>query len=157
MRTLLLSLGLLVAGSAGAQRAPEVGRVVGTVTDAETGEPLVGANVWLVDTAVGAATRLGGRFVIENVPEGAYAVRAAYVGYAFEDLGVTVRAGETVALTLSLRADLLCECVIVCAAPEPVSRGVYQARVVRYVGWESDCCVAREVRRAVPVARWEAR
>jgi outer membrane receptor protein involved in Fe transport len=57
------------------------GKISGKVTDAGTGEPLVGANVVIVGTQMGAATNVSGEYVILNVPTGTYTLRATYVGY----------------------------------------------------------------------------
>jgi hypothetical protein len=57
------------------------GKIRGKVTDAGTGEPLVGANVVVVGSSMGAATNIAGEFVILNVPAGTYAMKTSYVGY----------------------------------------------------------------------------
>ncbi len=57
------------------------GKIRGKVTDAGTGEPLVGANVIVVGTSMGAATNIAGEFVILNVRAGTYSLRSTYVGY----------------------------------------------------------------------------
>ncbi len=58
-----------------------VGKIRGKVTDAGTGEPLVGANVVVVGTQMGAATNVSGEYVILNIPAGTYTLRTTYVGY----------------------------------------------------------------------------
>ncbi len=57
------------------------GKIRGKVTDAGTGEPLVGANVVVVGTQMGAASNVSGEFVILNVPAGTFTIRTSYVGY----------------------------------------------------------------------------
>ncbi len=57
------------------------GKIRGKVTDAGTGEPLVGANVVVVGSQMGAATNVSGEFVILNVPAGTYALKTSYVGF----------------------------------------------------------------------------
>ncbi|MEW6510016.1 MAG: TonB-dependent receptor [Bacteroidota bacterium] len=57
------------------------GKIRGKVTDAGTGEPLVGANVVVVGTSMGAATNTVGEYTILNVPAGDYTLRTSYVGY----------------------------------------------------------------------------
>ncbi len=56
----------------------------GTVTDAQTLQPLVGATVVLLDVepVIGAFTDDEGRFRLEGVPVGRQAVQVTYVGYA---------------------------------------------------------------------------
>ncbi|MCK7525770.1 MAG: carboxypeptidase-like regulatory domain-containing protein [Ignavibacteriales bacterium] len=50
------------------------GKLVGRVTD-ESGEPLIGANVILDGTTMGAATDLEGYYSIINVRAGTYNIR----------------------------------------------------------------------------------
>lgn len=57
------------------------GKIRGKVTDAGTGEPLVGANVVVLGTSTGAATNVAGEYVILNVPVGTFSIRSSYVGY----------------------------------------------------------------------------
>jgi outer membrane receptor protein involved in Fe transport len=57
------------------------GKIKGKVVDAGTGEALVGANVVVVGTSMGAATNTVGEYVILNVPVGTYTLRTSYVGY----------------------------------------------------------------------------
>ncbi|RMD99129.1 MAG: hypothetical protein D6814_06145, partial [Calditrichaeota bacterium] len=61
--------------------AGTTGKIAGTVTDKETGEPLPGANVIIVGTTLGAATDINGNYVILNVPAGTYDVKASFIGY----------------------------------------------------------------------------
>ncbi len=61
--------------------AGDTGKLAGTVVDAVTKEPLIGANVLVVGTSMGAATDMDGRFAILNVPPGSYTLRASAVGY----------------------------------------------------------------------------
>ncbi|MFB0515678.1 MAG: TonB-dependent receptor domain-containing protein [Candidatus Neomarinimicrobiota bacterium] len=61
--------------------AGTTGKVAGVVKDRETGEPLIGANVIIDGTTLGAATDVSGNFVILNVPPGTYNVRAMMIGY----------------------------------------------------------------------------
>ena len=57
------------------------GKIRGIVTDAETGEPLVMANVIVEDTNMGAASDENGEFIILNVPTGKYTLVCTYMGY----------------------------------------------------------------------------
>ena len=54
--------------------------ISGTVTD-ESGNPLIGANVLVEGTVVGAATDIDGTFSINYVPEGEYTLLVSYFGY----------------------------------------------------------------------------
>jgi TonB-dependent receptor len=66
----------------------------GTVTDATTGDPLIGANVVLVGTSLGAATDLYGSYRIVGIPAGGYTVRVSYVGYEAQKFTITISEKE---------------------------------------------------------------
>ncbi len=59
----------------------QAGKIRGTVVDSKTNEPLIGANVVIEGTSLGAATDVEGSYLILNVPVGTYKVKASYVGY----------------------------------------------------------------------------
>ncbi len=61
--------------------AGTVGKIKGKVTDLQTGEPLIGANVIVVGTSFGAATDINGEYVISNLDAGTYSLKASYLGY----------------------------------------------------------------------------
>jgi len=56
-------------------------RIVGTVKDADTKEPLIGVNAVLEDTYLGASTDLNGKYFIVNVPVGTYSLQVSMIGY----------------------------------------------------------------------------
>ena len=58
------------------------GKLRGKVSDRESGEPLIGANVVVEGTNLGAATDVNGDYIILSVPPGVYAVRVTYIGYS---------------------------------------------------------------------------
>ncbi len=61
--------------------AGTTGKITGTVKDAQTGEPLMGANVVIVGQPRGAATDLDGNYLMLNIPPGIYDLRATMMGY----------------------------------------------------------------------------
>ena len=58
-----------------------VGTLTGRITDLDTHQPLVGVNVMLEGTDLGAAANAEGRFRIVNIPVGSYTVRVTMMGY----------------------------------------------------------------------------
>ena len=54
--------------------AGTTGKLTGKVTSKETGEPLIGANVMVDGTPLGAATDLDGNYFILQVPPKTYSV-----------------------------------------------------------------------------------
>ena len=53
----------------------------GVVTDAISGEPLIGATVKLVEADKGAVTDIDGNYRIEVGQTGRYTIETSYVGY----------------------------------------------------------------------------
>ena len=81
------------------------GTVRGIVTDSQTGEVLIGANVVLEGTGLGSATDVDGIYVVTNVPAGTYDIVVSYIGYGDVVLsGVTVAAGQTTTTDVALEA-----------------------------------------------------
>lgn len=72
--TLLLAAATPVAGQ------QTTGRVEGRVVDAETGQPLAGAQVSIVGTRYGNVTNEEGYYFINNVPAGVHDVVAQFIG-----------------------------------------------------------------------------
>ena len=62
--------------------AGDTGKITGTVTDKETGNPLPGANVIIAETVIGTSVDENGYFIILNVPAGTYSVSAEIIGYS---------------------------------------------------------------------------
>ncbi|NUO80398.1 TonB-dependent receptor [candidate division KSB1 bacterium] len=83
------------------------GTLRGVVTDSLDNSPLVGANVYLMGTALGSATNLEGVYRIERIPAGKYTLRISYIGYVTRDVAVEVEDDRSLALNVSLKADVL--------------------------------------------------
>lgn len=69
--------------------------LTGRVTDAATGEPLIGATVVVPAQSVGAATDLDGRYTVTLRAPGTVRVVTSYVGYTPDTRSVSVPAGPT--------------------------------------------------------------
>ena len=80
----------------------QTGSISGAVTNAVTGEAMSGVVVTVGSDAQRSVTDDKGRFVIENVPEGAYTVSASKEGYLKASAEVTVEAGQEARLDLKL-------------------------------------------------------
>ena len=57
------------------------GKLKGKVTDIKTGESLIGANVVVVGTSLGAQTDAKGEFTISNLVAGTYGIKCSFIGY----------------------------------------------------------------------------
>lgn len=79
------------------------GVIEGTVKDDKSGDALIGANVKVVGTNLGAVTNLDGRFTIANVPDGVHSLRVFYGGFAPKVLtGVAVNGDKPVTMNIKL-------------------------------------------------------
>ena len=56
-------------------------RINGFISDAETGEVLMGANVFLLETGQGMATDRNGYYVLDGINSGDYTFVVSYLGY----------------------------------------------------------------------------
>ena len=101
-RTLLLAgLATILLGSQ--LIAGNTGKIVGKITDKNTGEPLFGVNILVVGTTRGATTDPDGKFNIIGIPIGSYAVRASAIGYANSEVkDVKIGADETTQLNFQM-------------------------------------------------------
>ncbi|MBI5474926.1 MAG: TonB-dependent receptor [Ignavibacteriae bacterium] len=76
LSNIFLLLSLATAGFA------QSGKISGLVTDERTREPLVGVNILMDGTKLGATSDVDGRYVILKVPPGSYSLSASLLGYA---------------------------------------------------------------------------
>jgi hypothetical protein len=81
--------------------------LTGFVTDADTGEPIPGVNVFLAGTALGNTTDGQGRFSVADVPQGVYDLVVSIPGFEREIRRVEVRPGGTKPLRITLREKLI--------------------------------------------------
>jgi iron complex outermembrane receptor protein len=89
----------------------QTGTVKGVVLDPITGETLLGANVVYGENQ-GVAADFDGRFELE-LPIGTYTLTFSYVGYEPKEKTVTVVAGKTIDLKISLKTTMLTEVEVV--------------------------------------------
>ena len=95
MLAFLLPMGLMA----------QSGSITGSVTN-EDGNPLIGANVMVEGTDMGASADENGEYSISGVAAGSYNVEASFIGYASSSQSVTVGDGAVTA-NFSLAVSLL--------------------------------------------------
>ena len=98
----LLIITIFLIGTIG--YAGSNGKIAGTVKDKKTGETLVGCNVVLEGTTMGAATDVDGRYTILNVPPGTYTLSITLVGYVptkIQEVKVNIDLTTTIDVGLS--------------------------------------------------------
>lgn len=114
----LFALALLV--STNSVDAATTGKFQGTVYDAQTGEPLPGANVVIDGTRRGAVTDANGYYIILLIDPGTYSMTASMVGYdAQRKTDVLVQSDYTSTVDFSIRetSQQLGEMVVIAERP----------------------------------------
>jgi len=77
----ILSFTLSTAAAAELETLGGRGTLYGSVVSRSNGEPLASANILLRGTTIGASADLDGRYRIEGIPPGVYAVQVSVLGY----------------------------------------------------------------------------
>lgn len=86
----------------------QTGKITGQVLDAKTGLPLVGANVMVRGTWLGAMTDLKGKFEIKSLSMGAYEIEVSMMGYEkVLQKEIRVESHDTLHLLFRLKPSLL--------------------------------------------------
>jgi hypothetical protein len=95
----LVLTGLMVAQS---------GYLGGLITDAESSQPLVGANISIENSEVGAASDMDGQYVIADLRPGSYNIRIEYLGYQpVLKNNVVVRSGRRTELNIRMQQEAI--------------------------------------------------
>lgn len=83
------------------------GTIAGQVVDLKTKEAIIGANVVIQGTTVGAATDFDGNFTINNVKPGSYTIVVSFVTYKPQTIpDVAVESGSKTTLGVTLAEDI---------------------------------------------------
>ncbi len=129
----ILLLVLLLAVTPFFLFAQSSGKIVGTVKDKSSGEPLPGVNISLEGTQLGAATDVDGFFVILNVPVGVYTIRANFIGYSDVLMeGVRISADKTTEVNFMLQEAAIEGQAVVVTAQRPLVEK-YTTQSVQFV------------------------
>lgn len=100
----ILFVALIQLGSIAA--FAQTGTISGTITDSKTTEAIIGANVVIQGTSVGAATDIEGNFTIKNVKPGTYTLSVSFITYKTHTIpDVVVEAGKISTITIQLLED----------------------------------------------------
>lgn len=84
----------------------QTGTISGTITDSKTTEAIIGANVVIQGTSVGAATDIDGNFSIKNVKPGTYTLSVSFITYKTHTIpDVVVEANKISSITVAMLED----------------------------------------------------
>jgi hypothetical protein len=102
-------------------KAAVTGKIAGTVIDANTGEPLPGANILVQGTDLGAACDAEGYFYIIRLDPGNYNVQARMMGYTtVTQTNVRVISGHTTPLNFEMESGIVADTGITVIADREV-------------------------------------
>ncbi|MCF7922979.1 MAG: TonB-dependent receptor [Candidatus Marinimicrobia bacterium] len=90
---LSLTLILFMVGINQSIAQTRYGRINGVLRDAQTGEPLLYANVSLKGTGIGAASDNSGYYIITGIPAGNYTMQVTVIGHERTEREISVIAG----------------------------------------------------------------
>ena len=96
--------------------------VSGTITDADTGEPLLGVTVLVQGTNKGTVSDFDGNYVINNLDAGDYILDVSYTGYSKLSQTISVGSSDlTQDLQMTFSASELDE-IVVTGTGAPVAK-----------------------------------
>ncbi|MEM1055121.1 MAG: carboxypeptidase-like regulatory domain-containing protein [Bacteroidota bacterium] len=134
---------LFTASASAAQEAPvdsTLGTLMGVVMDAETGEPLIGANVWLPELQRGVAADIEGRYEVTALPIGTHLVRISFAGYEVVEMSLNVRSGKVTQANTGLQPAVCGGVICDCFGNPLVPRDAYTRRLIVYRNYYRDPC-----------------
>ena len=80
-------------------------RIDGQIVDKETGEPLIGVNVFISKTSIGATTDKDGLYTIKNISNGRYELVISMIGYTMEKKKLNLFANAQLDMDFCLTTD----------------------------------------------------
>ncbi len=109
----------------------QTGKITGRITDAKTNEPLIGANVVVLSTTLGAATDVNGNYDVINIPPGKYSIKISSIGYSAKIVtDIVVNIDQTTIINAQLEEKTIqTEEVVVVAQTPVVQHDVSASRV----------------------------
>jgi len=79
----------------------EASTISGRVISESSGDPIVGANIYIENTKFGSASNENGQFLIDNIPRGEYVLKIEYVGLQLKsNPNIQVEEGENQEIVL---------------------------------------------------------
>ena len=82
-------------------------KIKGSVVDIQTNNGLAGANVFIEGTAIGDASDVDGKFLITNVEQGTYNLKAMFLGYKSNTVTIQVLKNEDLQIDIELQPEVI--------------------------------------------------
>ena len=88
--------------------AGTTGKLSGTILNEKTSEPLIGCNIIIENTYLGASSDLNGDYTILNIPPGKFDVRFEMIGYKkLRQEGVLISVDKTTRLDITMKQSVI--------------------------------------------------
>ncbi|MBC3539425.1 TonB-dependent receptor [Rufibacter sediminis] len=94
-----LLIGLLF--SFGSTLAQSNNSLSGTITDAQTASPLIGATLYLTDLKRAVTTDVNGQYQLQGLPKGRFLTEVRYIGYVTKVQAITINGAVTANFALA--------------------------------------------------------
>lgn len=86
--------------------AQSLGTIKGSIKDASTKEPLIGASVLVIGTNYGGSSDANGQFYFK-APIGKHRIQVSFVGYKTLQKEVSIKTGETITIEFEMQPDVI--------------------------------------------------
>ena len=81
--------------------------IQGFITDSSNKEPLIGANIMLYGTNLGAASDEDGFYSMKDIPIGGYTLRAMFIGYETMEKEIAIKANQEYTIDINLKPSAI--------------------------------------------------
>ena len=107
MKYFLINVCLIMVMIVSVTMGGTTGKLAGRITDKQTGEALIGANIVIKSANVnsGASTDVDGYYHVLNLPPGSYQVIISYIGYTKAERTVSIKVDQTTTLDIQLSTE----------------------------------------------------
>ncbi|MBL7013903.1 MAG: TonB-dependent receptor [Candidatus Marinimicrobia bacterium] len=85
----------------------ESSRISGFLTDMDTGEPIMYANIVLLDSPIGTASDNKGYYVLTNIPPKSYILKVMMMGYESIENTITLKSNDDIRFDFELNTNVL--------------------------------------------------
>lgn len=132
LRPLVFALVLALAPAAWAQ--VPVATLSGTVTDASTGQPLPGANVFIAGSMTGTTAGADGNWRIVGVPMGAHKLFVSFVGFESQSRDLLLREARAYTYDFALEPGVALDSLVVEAERDERWQERFERFRTRFIG-----------------------
>ena len=81
--------------------------IQGFIEDSDNKEPLIGANIILEGTLLGAASDVDGHYIITDIPTGNYTLRTMFIGYETLEKEIEIKANQEYTIDIKLKTSAI--------------------------------------------------